>query len=273
MTNWRKYNGALIPDEPPHIEINDSDSLIKKKISDNNVFFGRWTTKFDCKEETEFWYVIQDVPLEINDYSPKTRNQIRRSLKKCNVKKVKKEEIIKVGYNSYYSAFQKYNTYLLPLSEDEFISSILLLGAEWEFWGIYDLTGMMIGYSQNKIIKDYCDYSIMKFHPDYLKSRPSEALIYTMNQHYLNERNFSYVNDGARSISHDTNIQSFLIDKFRFRKAYCKLNIIYSPKIRLLLSVVYPFRLIIKLLKFGPFVKLNILFEQEKIRRSYEKGK
>jgi hypothetical protein len=271
MTNWRKYNGALIPDQPPHIEIDDSDSLIKKKISDNNVFFARWTSDFDCDKETNFWHVIQDTPLEINDYSPKTRNQIRRSLKKCNVKKVKKEEIIKFGYNSYYSAFQKYNTYLSPLSEDEFICSILLLGAEWEFWGIYDLNEMMIGYSQNKIVKDYCDYSIMKFHPDYLKSRPSEALIYTMNQYYLNERNFRYINDGARSISHDTNIQEFLIKKFKFRKAYCKLNIIYNSRIGFLVKFLYSFRLPLKLLNFGPFVKLNILLNQEKIRRSYEK--
>ena len=91
-----------------------------------------------------------------------------------------------------------------------------------------------------------------------------------MNQHYLNERKFRYVNDGARSISHETNIQEFLIKKFKFRRAYCKLHIIYSPKIRLVLSIIYPFRSIISLLKFGPFVKINILIYQEKIRRSYE---
>ena len=158
----------------------------------------------------------------------------------------------------------------MPLSEDEFISSILLLGAEWEFWGIYDLNGMMIGYSQNKIVKDYCDYSIMKFHPDYLKSLPSEALIYTMNQYYLNERNFRYVNDGARSISHETSIQEFLIKKFKFRKAYCKLNIIYNSRIGFLVRALYFFRLPLKLLNFGPFIKLNILLHQEKIRRSYD---
>ena len=92
-----------------------------------------------------------------------------------------------------------------------------------------------------------------------------------MNQYYLNENNFRYVNDGARSISHETNIQTFLIDKFRFRKAYCKLNIIYSTKVRLLLSLIYPFRLILVFLNFGIFIKLNILLKQENIRRSYER--
>ena len=78
----------------------------------------------------------------------------------------------------------------------------------------------MIGYIRIGIVNDYCDYSTTKFHPDYLKLRPSEALICTMNQHYLNERNFRYVNDGARSYFYKTNIQSYLIQKFKFRKAY-----------------------------------------------------
>ena len=270
MLKWRKYNGALIPEYPPHVEISVDSTEVLKNINKQRAFFARWTTDFDCSEETEFWYVIQDVPLEMNDYKPKVRNQIKRSLKKCSVIKVKKEEIIKSGYNSYYSAFQNYKTHLSPLSEDEFSRSIFLLGVEWDFWAIYDLSGIMIGYSQNKVVKDYCDYSIMKFHPDYLKSRPSEALIYTMNQYYLNKKKFRYVNDGARSISHQTNIQSFLIQKFKFRKAYCKLNIVYNKPVGFFVRVVYPFRLILKLLNFGPFIKLNILINQEKIKRSYD---
>ena len=91
-----------------------------------------------------------------------------------------------------------------------------------------------------------------------------------MNQHYLNERNFRYVNDGARSISHKTNIQSYLIQKFKFRKAYCKLNIVYSKRIEVLINIIYPMRSLIRYLRIGPFIKINILVEQERIRRSYE---
>ena len=32
-------------------------------------------------------------------------------------------------------------------------------------------------------------------------------------------RKLKYVNEGTRSILHETNVQSFLIDKFKFRKA------------------------------------------------------
>jgi len=267
MNNWRKYNGALIPLTPPHIEIDIIG--LEKKVKEEKVFFARWTSNFDQKDISEFWYVICDNKLELIDYSRNTRSKIKRGLKNCDVRRVDKSIVEEEGYVTYYEAFIKYNTHLKSKTVEEFHNEINLLGKEWEFWGIY-YNEKMIGYSQNKIIGDYCDYSTIKFNPDYLRYYPSYALFFTMNKYYLNEKNYKYVNDGARSISHETNIQSFLIDKFRFRKAYCKLNIIYSPKIRLLLSVVYPFRVIIKLLNFGPFVKLNILFDQERIRRSYD---
>jgi len=267
MNNWRKYNGALIPTTPPHIEVDATN--IEQKIQEEVSYFARWTSNFDQNEETEFWYVICDEKLEILDYSKNTRNQIRRGLRNCEVMIIDKKTVLKEGFESYNAAFLRYNTNLDPKSEEEFCQEIESLGKEWEFWGIY-YNEKMIGYSQNKIIGDYCDYSTIKFNPDYLSHYPSYALFYTMNHHYLNERNFRYVNDGARSISHETNIQNFLIQKFKFRKAYCKLNIIYSSKVKFLLSIIYPFKSVLLLLTFGPFSKINILINQEKIRRSYD---
>jgi len=268
MKNWRKYNGAIIPLTPPHIKVDTNG--IEDEIKSKDVFFARWTSDFDCKNETEFWYVIQDAPMEIEEYSKNTRNQIRRGLRNCIVKLVTVDEVIELGFESYSEAFSNYNTHLTSKLESDFSFELLNLNGNWDFWGIFH-ENKMIGYSQNRVIDDYCDYSSIKFHPQYLKLYPSYALFYTMNQYYLNDNNFKYVNDGARSISHDTNIQSFLIDKFKFRKAYCKLNIIYSSKIRLFISMFYPFNKILNLLNFKLFMKINVLLFQEKIRRSYER--
>jgi hypothetical protein len=51
-----------------------------------------------------------------------------------------------------------------------------------------------------------------------------------------------YVNDGARSITNHSNIQPFLIDKFNFRKAYCRLNIYYKCWLGITIKILYPFR-------------------------------
>ena len=268
MIKWRKYNGALIPQQPPHIEIEVDEQDIFQKIKEKKAYFARWITKFDCHEETNFWYVICDQPLTLNDYSVNTRSKITRGLKHCNVKRINKKELKNNGYDTYKKAFKRYNTFQKLNTEDQFKDSISLLENNWDLWGVY-FKNRLIGYSQNRLVDKSCDYSIIKFHPDFLKYYSSYALFYTMNSYYLNKLQYKYVNDGARSISHDTDIQGFLIRKFKFRKAYCELHLIYSKKILFLLSLLYPFKDIFLKFNYSFFIKVNTLLRQEIIRRFY----
>jgi lipopolysaccharide cholinephosphotransferase len=270
VVNWRKYNGAMIPVLRPDTIIADAHEDIKSYISNNNAWFARWTSDFDSEIETDFWYVIQDKALEIQDYSSKTRNKIRKGLKNCKVRKINREEIIQSAYPTYYNAFSGYNTYETPLSRDQFVNQINMLDGERDYWGVYNLNEVMIGYSQNFITGDYCDYSSIKLHPNYLKLRPSEALIYTMNNYYLNEKKFSFVNNGTRSISHNTNIQSFLMKKFKFRKAYCKLHVIYSPIMRIMVYVFFPIKNLFKYMPVGVSKKVYDVLCQDKIVRTFK---
>jgi len=128
----------------------------------------------------------------------------------------------------------------------------------------------MIAYAQNFLLDRSCNYGSMKFYLKYLNLYPSYALIYHMNRYYLNDKDFLYVSDGARSILHDTNIQEFLIKKFQFRKAYCRLNIVYRWDIKLIVIFLYPFRKIILKINQNFFKKISVLLAQEEIQRSYE---
>ena len=272
MKNWRRYNGALIPLNPPHIEVDTNG--VEEKIRKENVFFARWTSNFDCSKETEFWYVICDKFIPFDKLSRNTRNNVRRGLKRCQVKKVSHQFIMENAYPIYRKAFDNYQGHLSPDNEDEFLKEYVTYNDKniWDFWVVFEKESLeMIAFSRNKIEFNQCELCTTKFHPKFQrKYYPSEALFYTMNQYYLEEKRFMYVNDGARSISHETNIQEFLIQKFKFRKAYCKLNIVYSRYIKSLILLVYPFRWLIKFINFGLFIKLNILIRQESIRRSYE---
>jgi len=265
MTNWRKYNGALVPLSPPHIDVDIIG--IDKKLKETNSYFARWTSDFDSEIESKFWYVIHDTPMIIDDYSKNTRSKIRRGLKRCKVKLVSKDEIKQFGFTSYSKAFLRYETNISPKNQEDFKREIDNLEGKWHFWAIYNSDNLIIGYSQNRITDNYCDYSTIKFHPDFLNLYSSYALFYTMNQYYLNEKNFRYVNDGAKSMSHDTNIQEFLIKKFKFRKAYCKLHLQYPPRIKIIINLFFPLRILISRVKFGIFKKINVLLNHECIVR------
>ena len=159
------------------------------------------------------------------------------------------------------------DTCLLPPKNHE---EYLLVATFYEYQDDYSVI-KLIGYSQNKISHNCCEYDEIRFHPDFLKLYSSYVLFYKMNQFYLNEKNFKYVNDGARSISHNTNIQQFLIEKFKFRKAYCKLHVINLRGLSLVIKFLYPFKGIIKRVNLNFFLKLSVILEQEKIVRSFEK--
>jgi hypothetical protein len=271
MQIWRRYNKTLITNVAPHYVIKDSVSDIKVLVKKSKVFLARWTTDFDKSNKTEFWYVINDLNSGIDDYSTNTRSKIRRGLKKLEVKMITKADILNSGYIVYKKSFSRYRSFHKPLDKSSFISYILKLDGNRDFWGVFlKGTNNLVAFSQNKIYDNCCDYDEIRFSPEYLKLYTSYALFYTMNQFYLNKLKFRYVNDGARSIAHNTNIQSFLIKKFRFRKAYCDLHIVYSFKFGVFLNTFYIFRKLIGLFNIEVFLKLKTVLNQEHIRRSFE---
>lgn len=98
----------------------------------------------------------------------------------------------------------------------------------------------------NAVTNESCEYRTMKAIPAFQKQYAYYGLIYEMNRFYLEERKLKYVNDGGRSITNHSNIQPFLIEKFNFRKAYCKLDIHYKWWLGVMVKTLYPFRKLIK---------------------------
>ncbi len=174
--NWKLYQGALIPDVPPHIEIDLSESEAKELLKATNAYFVRWTDEWD-RGGGEFWYVIKDEREDISQYSSNTRSKIRRGLKRCKVQLVSKEYIADYGYEVYINAFRRYNTFLSPINETLFKTNILNSKNNIEFWGIF-VENKLVGYSQNLIEGDSVNYSVIKFHPNFLKYYISYVLFF-----------------------------------------------------------------------------------------------
>ena len=67
---------------------------------------------------------------------------------------------------------------------------LTLVKTDWEFFGVY-YKEKLVAYCMCNIKDDTCNYSTIKFHPEYLKYYSSYALFYTMNQYYLDELKFN----------------------------------------------------------------------------------
>ena len=207
-----------------------------------------WTDGFQLSDSISDWYsVICREHKALEDITDgKRRSELRRALRECDVRLVDAEEIALKGYETYCAASLSYrNNYFIMPDEQEFrrrVMTDLPFGDVRDQWGVY-CDGKMVGFGQNLLYdKIEVDYTQIKLHPLYLNRYSAYALIYKMNEYYLMQQGFQYVNDGFRSISHETGIQDFLIKKFGFEKAYTNLNVYYRPPIGQLLKIARPFR-------------------------------
>ena len=129
-------------------------------------------------------------------------------------------------------------------------------------WAAY-CDGKMVAFAQNLIYeKQEVNYTHIKLHPEYLNRYSSYALTYRMNEYYLEQEGFEYVNDGFRSISHETKVQEFLIKKFGFEKAYTGLHIHYRFPLGHMLRIASPFRKVLT----KAYPKANALFELDRMK-------
>lgn len=115
----------------------------------------------------------------------------------------------------------------------------------------------MVAFAMNFRIGHHVNYQTMRAIPQYQKQYALYALIFEMNRYYLDEKKYKYVTDGARSISEHSNIQPFLEEKFKFRKAYCKMNLVYKPWFGMVVKILFPFR------KFINNRKVAMILNQE----------
>jgi len=266
--HWELYRKALIPVEPPHRNINLATEDCRKLLQLTSAWLIRWPSNWDKENKSAFWFVIKDHYNGFGEFSRNTRSKIRRGLKRNSVRKINKQELKQQGFPVYRNAFSRYDKVSRPLNEHEFLYRLDALDSErYDFWGVYQ-DNVLVAYAELRYVEDVINTSVLKFHPDFLKDYSSYALLYTLIEHYLNRKDIGYITNGARSISHDTNIQNFLIDGFRFRKAYCTLNVYYRPVLYHFLRLSYPLRNLFESLPTRLFGNFNALLKQEYIRRN-----
>jgi hypothetical protein len=262
---WNLYKRMLVADVPPHIETGMARSAAKQLLKSTGALLIRWVSDFDCQAPTQCWYVIKDGKVSLDELSRNSRHDVRRGLKRCSVRQVDKVFIANNAYPVYLNAFQRYKTLLKPVSETRFREGALK--SSKECWGVFDQSSQKLaGYCTNRFMNNCCEFVAGYWDPDYLGNYSSTAILYEMTRYYLNELGAIYVSDGQRSILHDTNIQDFLIQKLCFRKAYCRLNIVYSPVMQAAINLLYPLRNIIS--SFNE--NISALLKQEEIRRSFD---
>ena len=266
MKKYRLYKGAWIWNKGPHLE-NELSLEDIATLLNGGGYFVRNIFDFDC-DQTDFWYVIKDKFGGLDELTSRDRGKVRKALKTFNISPIDKDMMKEFGYDLYLSAASHYKVKADIPSKEEYLRRLEDADTSFEYWGCIDKeNGKLVAFSLNHIVDGFCDYQTLKADPTYLNKYPFYGLFYEMNRHYLEVRNMMYVSDGARSMSEHSNIQPFLIERFHFRKAYCKMHIAYKSWFGIIVKLLYPFRNVI------PVLSVRSLLKMEEINRTFNNDK
>lgn len=278
IDGWKYYNHAAIPTTAPHenpstLSIEDGSIW---KIEGATPLLARWTTDFDCGRETNWWYVIKDTPFDINTLKAKRRYEINKGVKNFSVAEIVPTDYSKDLYSVQVAAYSAYpQKYRPSVDKAAFIDSIAQWPDSYTCLGAFHReTNELCGYTL--LAKDqsrHISFNVLRADPTHEKNGVNAALVDGVLKYcapFLNDG--WYVCDGARSINHETAFQDYLEKYFDFRKAYCKLHIVYNPKLKWAIRCIYPLRKFLgKLDNVGIIHQINsVLRMEEMVRQNNE---
>lgn len=264
---FRYYNHSLVPNCLQNETIDFSKSELKEAFKKNKkAMFFCYTSHYDCKYETGWYFVINNTGTKhINFSSSNLKRKINVIKKNVLVKQIDPivyfNDLKRVTESATLS-YKKYDRRNMPSHFDKWGG--VFIGA---FVG-ETLIGFVHMKKQNKQI----DLSYEKTDLNYKKYYPSLALnLYAIN-HCCDFESGEYLTNGSKTISHVSNHNQFLIDYLGYRKAYCYLHIVYRPMINCFMPFLRFFSPLLKLFdKNNKIHLINSLLKMDKIARMQKK--
>lgn len=218
--------------------------------------------------------MIKDVPFDINMLKSKRRYEIKKGIKNFEVKRIDprylKDELFKVQVAAFSAYPAKYRPTII---EEKFKNEIDEWGQYDAFGAFHRETNKIVGYALVSRSGRVANFNVQKTNPQYEKEAINAALVYGLMDYYKDFlSNDGIICDGTRSINHETHFQDYLEKYFGFRKAYCHLEIVYNPKVKWLVKLLYRFRgILLKLDGIGIVHSINAVLKMEEICREDKK--
>lgn len=215
-------------------------------MNEHKAWYVRNTYDFDSSEPTSFWFIIKDSFGGMDELKCRTRNKVKHAFKFFDIKPISIDLMREQGYDVYRDSFIRYpKTVDNVLSRASFLADLDLDKEGREFWGVIDKKdGTLAAYAENFRKEEMCDYFMLKARSRYLKGGyyPFYGLFFKMNEYYLVQQQLKYVSIGGRTATEQSNIQSFMMSHFSFRKAYARVAVDYVLMLAIAVRLLYPVR-------------------------------
>ncbi len=272
---WFGYSGFMVPAYLPHCCPPITAEMARTVVSTSGLPFARWDSEFGREESGDWWYVLKKGEWSIDGVCDKKKRwMIRQGQKNFTVRRLTRDDILTRCPLVAQKAATRYKGEFVAETRETIEKQV---AAADKVPGVLDYMGCfheeaLVSYSENYIQDNAVFLANIRHDPAFLNQYSSYGLLHGILEYYLNEKRFSYVLDGCRSIYHKTQFQDHLMKVFGFIKEYALLNVAYSGAFGMAVKLAYPFRSIVKTCAdktaYPVFQKINGILTQEHIRRS-----
>lgn len=246
LKDWKYYNHAAISSLEPH-EVPDLSCVKDKsiwKVGGGTPLLARWTTDYDCGYETGWWYLIKDTPFETDSLKAKRRYEINKGKKNFLVKRINPSDYIEELYQVLICAYSSWPEKYRPnVQRRDFEKELVSWQEHLVYAGFDRNTNEMCGFAYLNQCPKHLAFSVLRVKPEMERDGINAAMVAGILEDNNNKigKDF-YICDGERSIRHETYFQDYLIKYFGFRKAYCKLHVIYRFPLNIAIAALFPLR-------------------------------
>lgn len=276
IEGWNYYKHAMVSACPPH-EKTDTTAIENGRIwkSAGSPLFARWVSDFDCNEQTNWWYVIKDDEYDIQSLKAKRRYEITKARKNFKVEIIRPDEYCEEMFEVQTAAYSAYPEKYRPTTNYDAFKKDMekwdgIIFAAFSTISESDEKRLMCGYAYVRPEERRLNFIFQQTRPDYEKYGVNAALVDAILLYFNDEikDGKKYISDGQRSVNHETAFQDYLEKYFGFRKAYCRLNIVYRPSIKWLIPILFSTRKLLKRFDgIGVVHMINGVMKMEEIRR------
>jgi hypothetical protein len=244
---WVKNGRMIVPVGPAHrdYEISEEQAHQLLKKAPGSLLVKYHSVPKEPSVHGAWYAIIGDNFIALGAYRNKYQKDIKKGLKNCDVRQLDASFIAKYGYNVYLAAFSRYQGIPKPMGRDSYkdmIHATIDFNDIYHYWGAFYKV-KLVAYMVIVVYGDEeANISVGKYDPEFLRYRSSDALLYTLSQHYLQNKSVQYINSGYRNIHHKTNVEEYVLRKFSYKKLYLNSKVTYNYILEYYLKLTFPLR-------------------------------
>ena len=180
-------------------------------------------------DESFIW--ARRKPYDLTVLSSKSRNQTRRGIERCQVKRLSWDELLKLAGEAHSDTMKRHGTngaeslgFDIQLSECP----------AYEPWGAY-IDGRLAAYAVTLQVEDWVHILLHRSVTAHLKVRPNNALIFCMVKELLSSPGVSAVGYGLQPLTRLDSLEHFKLGMGFVKEPVCQ-HIVWAPRLKLLVN-------------------------------------